>query len=71
LGLYQHCFTLKVKGVVGKWKTIDDQSGEEKSVVEIYEKIRKIYGRVLEIFDVSHRKDRCVDCEGEDTNKPV
>ena len=58
-------------GVVGKWKTIDDQSGEEKSVVEIYEKSGKIYGKVLEIFDVNHRKARCVDCEGEDTNKPV
>jgi hypothetical protein len=26
---------------------------------------------VLEIFDVNHRKARCVDCEGEDTNKPI
>jgi hypothetical protein len=22
-------------------------------------------------FDVNHRKARCVDCEGEDTNKPI
>ncbi|PKH68457.1 DUF2147 domain-containing protein [Flavobacterium sp. ALD4] len=64
-------FYAQGQGVVGKWKTIDDQSGEEKSVVEIYEKSGKIYGKVLEIFDASHRKDRCIDCEGEDTNKPV
>jgi hypothetical protein len=31
------------------------------SVVEIYEKSGKFYGRVLEIFDASHRKDRCID----------
>jgi hypothetical protein len=30
-------------GVVGKWKTIDDQSGEEKSVVEIYENQEKFW----------------------------
>jgi hypothetical protein len=30
--LYQQ-FYAQVHGVVGKWKTIDDQSGEEKSVV--------------------------------------
>ena len=64
-------FYAQGQGVVGKWKTIDDQSGEEKSVVEIYEKSGKIYGKVLEIFDASHRKDRFIDCEGEDTNKPV
>jgi hypothetical protein len=34
-------------GVVGKWKTIDDQSGEEKSVVEIYEKSGKILEKYL------------------------
>jgi uncharacterized protein (DUF2147 family) len=64
-------FYAQGSGVIGKWKTIDDQSGEEKSVVEIYEKSGKIYGKVLKIFDENHRKARCVDCEGEDTNKPV
>jgi hypothetical protein len=39
-------------------------------VVEIYENQEKFW-KVLEIFDVKHRKARCVDCEGEDTNKPV
>jgi hypothetical protein len=47
--LYQHFFA-QGHGVVGKWKTIDDQSGEEKSVVEIYEKSGKIFGKVLEIL---------------------
>jgi hypothetical protein len=32
-----------------KWKTIDDQSGEEKSVVEIYENQEK-FGKVLDIL---------------------
>lgn len=36
--------------VVGKWKTIDDNSGEEKSVVEIFERGGKIYGKVVKIF---------------------
>jgi hypothetical protein len=34
--LYQHFFLSS--WVVGKWKTIDDQSGEEKISGEIYEK---------------------------------
>lgn len=36
--------------VIGKWKTIDDNSGEEKSVVEIFENGGKIYGKVIRIF---------------------
>ena len=58
-------------GVIGKWKTIDDQSGEAKSVIEIYEKSGKIYGKVLEILDPNHRKDHCQNCAGEDANKPI
>jgi uncharacterized protein (DUF2147 family) len=38
------------QSIVGKWKTIDDNTGEQKSVVEIYEKGEKIYGKVLTIF---------------------
>lgn len=59
------------QGVIGKWKTIDDQSGEAKSVIEIYEKSGKIYGKVVEILDVDHKKGLCNNCSGEDTNKPI
>jgi len=30
----------------GKWKTIDDETGEEQSVVEIYEKAGKLFGKI-------------------------
>ena len=36
--------------VTGKWKTIDDTSGEEKSIVEIFERDGRIYGKIVEIF---------------------
>ena len=38
------------QSIVGKWKTIDDASGEQKSVVEIYEKAGRIYGKIVRIF---------------------
>jgi hypothetical protein len=31
-------------GVTGKWKTVDE-TGQAKSIVEIYEKSGKIYGK--------------------------
>lgn len=57
--------------VIGKWKTIDDETGKPKSIVEIYEKSGKIYGKVIELLDVAHKKDLCKDCPGEDANKPI
>jgi uncharacterized protein (DUF2147 family) len=36
--------------IVGKWKTIDDNSGDEKSVVEIFERGGKIHGKVVRII---------------------
>jgi hypothetical protein len=39
--------------VTGKWKTIDDQTGEAKSIIEIYEKGGKVYGKVVDILAYS------------------
>ena len=57
--------------IVGKWKTIDDETGKAKSIIEIYEKSGKIYGKVVEILEVEHKKDNCKNCSGEDANKPI
>ena len=35
------------QSILGKWKTIDDESGKEKSIVEIYENDGKIYGKII------------------------
>jgi uncharacterized protein (DUF2147 family) len=64
-------FYAQNQGIVGKWKTIDDKTGKAKSIVEIYEKSGKFYGKVVEIIDASRRNDLCIGCSGEDTNKPV
>ena len=37
-------------GVVGFWTTIDDETKEAKSVVQIYEYQGKIYGRVVDVL---------------------
>lgn len=64
-------FSLSAQTVLGKWKTIDDETGVEKSIVEIYEKDGQIFGKIIEIFDATKRDKPCVRCEGEDYNKPV
>lgn len=41
---------LAAQSPVGQWKTIDDVSGQERSIVELYEVNGKLHGRVLQIF---------------------
>lgn len=64
-------FYSQSQGVTGKWKTIDDQTGEAKSIMEIYEQSGKIYGKVIDILNPARKKGLCQDCSGEDKNKPI
>jgi uncharacterized protein (DUF2147 family) len=57
--------------VIGKWKTIDDETGKAKSIVEIYEKSGKIYGKIIDIIDTEKKKSLCTNCSGDEKNKPV
>jgi uncharacterized protein (DUF2147 family) len=59
------------QSVIGKWKTIDDETGQAKSIVEIYENAGKIYGKVMEIFEEKRKNDICKECTGTDKNKPI
>ena len=63
--------TVRSQSVVGKWKTIDDETGKAKSIVEIYEKSGKIFGKVLDILEIENRNRICSNCSGEDKNKPI
>lgn len=57
--------------VTGKWKTIDDETGEPKSIVEIYEQNGKIYGKVIEILNPAKKNAKCTKCKGADKDKPI
>lgn len=36
--------------ILGKWQSVDDKSGEIRSIVEITERGTKIYGKIIKIF---------------------
>ncbi|MXO05837.1 DUF2147 domain-containing protein [Flavobacterium sp. HBTb2-11-1] len=71
IGVFFFALTMQSQSVIGKWKTIDDETGEAKSIVEIYEKSGKIYGKVVDILREGHKKDVCVKCDGTEKNKPI
>ena len=55
---------------VGYWKTIDDVTGQPKSIVQIYEAPNHaLKGKVVRLFKDPERL--CTACEGEQHNKPI
>ena len=56
---------------VGKWKTIDDVTNKEKSIIEIYDDGGKLYGRILELLQPEDKGKVCDKCTGADKNKPT
>lgn len=55
--------------IFGKWKTIDDETGEAKSIVEITEKGGKAYGTVVEILNPDRKNAVCDQCSSSDKRK--
>lgn len=53
--------------IYGKWKTVDDNTGETKGVVEFFEKDGKAYGRIIKILhpDPIKQKEICSRCKDE------
>jgi len=58
---------------VGAWRTIDDKTGKERSVIRISESGGVLEGKVEEIFAQpgDDPKHLCKACEGERKGKPV
>lgn len=59
------------QSILGKWKTVDDITGKEKGIVEIYEKGGYVFAKIVEIFDKEHKNKKCIQCSGEDKDKPL
>ena len=42
--------SIHAQNIIGKWQTIDDNTGKARSIVEITEKDGKAYGRILKLY---------------------
>lgn len=62
-----------VNSPTGLWKTIDDKTGKERSLVRITETNGVFEGRVEKIYDQpgDDPQHLCKECEGERKDKPI
>ena len=59
--------------IFGKWTTIDDNSGKERSVVELYQKNNKLYGKIVKFYPQADEDADpiCKECTGEHENMRI
>src|SRR5688500_6393283 len=52
--------------VLGKWKTVDEETNEEKSIIEIFERNGKVFGKIVKIFTQEDPDPICEACPEDD-----
>jgi uncharacterized protein (DUF2147 family) len=64
---------VQAQTVLGKWRTIDDETNEPKSIVELYEQNGKVYGKIIKLFRKSTEDQDpiCDKCEDHRKNKKI
>lgn len=58
---------------VGKWVTVDDETGKKKSIVELYKSNGKLYGKITFLYPKEGREDnpKCKLCTDDRKDLPL
>lgn len=59
------------QSIFGKWKTIDDRTGNPKAIISIYEEDGLMYGHVVEILEEGREDAICEKCDGDRKDQPI
>ena len=60
------------QSVLGTWKTIDDNTGKERSNILVYKSgDGKVYGKITKITDPTRQTAKCTECKGDKKDKPI
>ena len=55
----------------GKWISIDDETGKEKSEISLYIEGGKLYGRIDALLLEEDQGKLCIACKGKERGKPI
>jgi len=66
------CLPALAADAAGRWRTIDDETGQAKSIVEIERSADGVYsGKVVELFNPSRPDPTCDKCSDDRKDQPV
>ena len=63
--------TIQTDPYVGKWISIDDETGKEKSEISLYIERGKLFGRIDALLLEEDQGKFCLACKGEEKGKPI
>ncbi len=63
--------SVNAQDVIGKWKSIDDETGKPKSIIEIYKEGDKYYGKIVELLTEENKDGVCRTCETKYKDKNI
>ena len=65
--------TAQQPGIIGQWKTVDDETGRVKSIVEITERNGRYFGQIVELFRLpdEDQNPRCTECDDDRKDQPA
>ena len=55
----------------GKWVTVDDETGVEKSIISLYIENDKLYGKIEKLLLDEDKGQICINCKGSEKNQPI
>ncbi|MGB1448852.1 MAG: DUF2147 domain-containing protein [Flavobacteriaceae bacterium] len=64
-------FSFQPNSIVGTWVNIDDETGVEKSEINLYIEDGKLYGRIERLLLPEDQGKLCVNCSGKEKNQPI
>lgn len=59
------------QSILGKWKSIDEKTGKDESIIEIYLEKGKYYGKIVQLLNPNKKGAICEKCTGVNKNKPI
>ena len=73
LPIYSIFLTLifQTSGFEGKWVTVDDETGIEKSIITLYVQNDKLYGKIDELLLDEDKGKVCTNCKDSEKNQPI
>ena len=61
----------QLSSILGDWKTVDDKTGDNFSIVTIYKGSDGLYYGKISKMLVGEPGLKCIECKGEDANAPL
>ncbi|MDH3322218.1 MAG: DUF2147 domain-containing protein [Flavobacteriaceae bacterium] len=63
--------SISAQSVTGKWYTIDPDTNEKETIIEVYQENNKVYAKIIQLLQDEDQGKVCDKCTGKDKDQPI